>query len=166
MIDKKKAMEALGGLIKQGRAEPADATKYQKSVDQGLSYADVILLELGEETGSSYLKEEFVQALHFSKRRVEFDKLSVPEILLIENSEFEPWHKAEYSLLSGQKKFEQEAAEPWHPSLRKKFIPDPEVSMWFNRHPRFFEESIKILATVYGKTPPNEEDLTKLSGIR
>lgn len=166
MIDKKKAMEALGTLIKQGRAEPADATKYQKSVDQGLSYADVILLELGDEVGTAYLKEEFVQALHFTKQRVEFDKLSVPEILLIENSKVEPWHDAKYSLLSGQKKFEQEAAEPWHPSLRKKFVPDPSISMWFNKHPRFFEEGVKIVATVYGKQPPSEDDLSKLSGVR
>lgn len=166
MIDKKKAMEALGTLIKQGRAEPSDATKYQKSVDQGLSYADVILLELGEEVGAAYLKEEFVQALHFAKKRVEFDKVSVPEILLIENSDLEPWHDKKYSLLSGQKKFEQEAAEPWHPSLRKKFVPDPTISLWFNRHPRFFEESVKILTTVYGKTPPNEDDLAKMSNVR
>jgi hypothetical protein len=166
MIDKRKAMEALGTLIKQGRAEPADAAKYQKSVDQGLSYADVILLELGEEVGAAYLKEEFVQALHFSKKRIEFDKVSVPEILLIENSDLEPWHDKKYSLLSGQKKFEQEAAEPWHPSLRKKFAPDADVSLWFNRHPRFFEEAVKVLTTVYGRTPPNEDDLAKMSNVR
>lgn len=166
MIDKKKAMEALGTLIKQGRAEPTDATKYQKSVDQGLSYAEVVLLELGGEVGEAYLKEEFVQALHFAKRRVEFDKVSVPEILLIENSDLEPWHDKKYSLLTGQKKFEQEAAEPWHPSLRKKFVPDQAVSLWFNKHPRYFEESVKILATVYGKQPPSEDDLAKISGVR
>ena len=166
MIDKRKAMEALGTLIKQGRAEPADAAKYQKSVDQGLSYADVILLELGEEVGAAYLKEEFVQALHFAKKKIEFDKVSVPEVLLIENSDLEPWHDKKYSLLSGQKKFEQEAAEPWHPSLRKKFVPDPAVSLWFNRHPRFFEEAMKVLTTVYGKTPPNEDDLAKMSNVR
>lgn len=166
MIDRVKALEALGKLIKDGQAEPSDAAKYRKGVDAGMSFADVIVAELGGDMGMRYLQEEFVQALHFLKRRIDFDKVSLPEILLVENSKDEPWHKAQFSLLSFQKKFEQEAAEPWHPSLRKKFVPDPAISMWFNQHPRFIEESVKVLTTVYGKTPPNEDDLAKLSSTR
>jgi hypothetical protein len=166
VIDKKKAMDALGQLMKQGQASPEDVAKYQKSVDAGMSYADVIVAELGAETGMRYLQEEFVQALHFLKRKIEFDKVSLPEILLVENSSDEPWHKAKYSLLPGHKKFQEEAAEPWHPSLRGTFAPDPAVSMWFNQHPRFFQDSVKILKTVYQNQPPNEDDLARLTSNR
>lgn len=166
MIDKKKALEALGELLRNGKAEPEHVEKYKKSVEAGMSYADVIVTELGAETGMRYLQEEFVQALHFTKKRVEFDKLSVPEVLLIENSKVEPWHNGEYSLLSGPKKFQQEAAEPWHPSLRHMFAPDPNVSFWFNNHPKFFEDAVKILATVNGNKPMNEGDIEKLANNR
>lgn len=166
MIDKKAGYEALGKLVSAGAASASDTDKYRRSVDSGLSYADVIVMELGAEVGMRYLKEEFVQALHFTGQKLPFDKLSVPEVLLVENSDKEPWHKGKYSTLSGPKKFQQEAAEPWHPSLRGIFAPDAEVSLWFNKHPKFFEEAIKILATVDGKKPPREEDLDKLAGGR
>lgn len=163
MIDKEKAYAALGQLVASGAVTQADTDKYRRTVDNGMSYASVIVTELGGEVGMRYLQEEFVQALHFTKKRVEFDKLSVPEVLLIENSNVEPWHKGRYSALSGVKKFQEEAAEPWHASLRGTFAPDPEVSLWFNKHPKFFEDAIKIQATVTGKRGPNEGDIDKLA---
>lgn len=163
MIDKKKAIDALGMLVREKKATVGDIEKYKKSVEAGLSYAELIVMELGPDIGFRYLQEEFVQALHFTGKRVEFDKLSLPEVLQIENSSVEPWHKGEYSLLSGPKKFQQEAAEPWHPSLRGMFAPDADVSAYFNRHPKFFDEAVKILTTVNGNRPPNEEDLKKLT---
>lgn len=161
MIDKAKAVAAIAKMVQEGRASQEDAQKYQKTVDLGLSYADLILSELGKEMGTRYLQEEFVQGLELEKKRLPFDTLSVPEVLLLENKE--PWHRASYSALPGAKKFSQEAAEPWHPSLRSRFSPDPEVSAWFNSHPQYFEMGVRILATVYRDTAPSEEDLAKLA---
>lgn len=166
MIDKEKGFAALGKLVAAGAASASDTDKYRRTVDSGLSYADVIVMELGAEMGMRYLKEEFIQHFHFTKEKLYFDKLSVPEVLLAENSngpEREPWHKGLYSALSGPKKFQQESAEPWHPSLRNTFAPDPDVAFWFNKHPKFFEEAIKILSTVDGKKSPREEDIDKLA---
>jgi len=163
MIDKEKGFQALGKLVAAGVASPADAEKYKKGLDAGMSFADLIVSELGGDVGLRYLQEEFVQAIHFLKRRIEFDKVSLPEVLLVENSKDELWHKGKFSTLSFPKKFQEEAAEPWHPSLRKHFAPDPEVALWFNNHPKFFDDAIKILATVNGETPPNEEDIAKLN---
>lgn len=166
MIDKDKGYKALGALIAAKAVSPSDVDKYRLGVDRGLSYADVILAELGEEVGLRYLQEEYVQAIHFARLRLPFDTLSVPEVLLIENSDKEPWHKGKYSALSGPQKFQEEAAEPWHASLKSTFTPDPEVSLWFNNHPKFFDDAIRIQATVTGKRPPSEEDIAKLGAGR
>lgn len=163
MIDKQRGYEALGKLVVSGTLKPGDSDKYRRGVDDGLSYADVILMELGAEVGLRYLQEEFVQHFHFHKRKLYFDTLSVPEVLLIEDSQEEPWHKGGYSGQTGPKKFQQEAAEPWHPSLRGLFAPDPDVALWFNNHPKFINEAVKILATVDGKKAPNERDIEKLA---
>jgi hypothetical protein len=166
MIDKEAGFKALGKLIAAGVASQSDVDKYRSTVDRGMSYADVILAELGKDVGLRYLQEEYVQALHFAGLRLPFDKLSVPEVLLIENSEKEPWHKGRYSTLSGPKKFQEEAAEPWHASLRNTFAPDPDVALWFNNHPKFFNDAVRIQATVTGKKPPSEEDISKLGAQR
>jgi hypothetical protein len=165
-IDKKAGYEALGKLVKSGAISGSDVDKYRRTVDNGLSYADVIVMDLGADVGMRYLREEFVQHFHFTGQRLPFDKLSVPEVLLIENSEKEPWHKGAYSTLSWPKRLQQEAAEPWHPSLRKTFAPDADVSLWFNNHPKYINEAVKILATVDGKKPPSEDDIAKLAAGR
>lgn len=162
MIDKEKGYKALGALIAAGAVSQSDVDKYRRSVDAEMSYADVILAELGAEVGLRYLQEEYVQALHFAKLKLPFDTLSVPEVLLIENSDKEPWHKGKYSALSGPKKFQEEAAEPWHASLKSTFTPDPDVALWFNNHPKFFDDAVRIQATVTGKKPPSESDIAKL----
>ena len=166
MIDKDKGYKALGQLIAAGVSSQSDTDKYRSTVDKGMSYADVILAELGGEVGLRYLQEEFVQHFHFTKEKLHFDTLSVPEVLLIENSDKEPWHKGKYSTLSGPKKFQEEAAEPWHASLRNTFAPDPDVALWFNNHPKFFNDAVRIQATVTGKKPPSEEDISKLGAQR
>jgi hypothetical protein len=163
MIDQQKGYAALGKLIAAGVVTASDADKYRRSVDEKFSLAQVIVTDLGADVGMRYLREEFVEHLHFTKQRLMLDKLSVPEFLLIENSEVEPWHKGQFSMLSFPKKFQQEAAEPWHPSLRGTFAPDADVALWFNNHPKYINEAVKILATVDGGKPPREEDIAKLA---
>jgi hypothetical protein len=163
VIDQKKGFEALGMLIKSGVVSASDADKYRRSVDEKFSYAQAVVIELGAEVSMRYLREEFVEHLHFTGKKLPFDTLSVPEVLLIENSEVEPWHKGRFSALSTPKKFQQEAAEPWHASLRSMFTTDPDVALWFNNHPKYINEAVKILATVDGKKPPREEDIAKLA---
>lgn len=141
---------AIATLFKDGKLSTEDATRLSQMTERGVSYADLMIAELGKEIATRYLAEEYVQHIEFTGEGLAFDKLSVPEVLMIENEQEEPWHQGAYSLLPGQKKFEQEAAELWHASLRKKgYKPDLDVTKWFNEHPAYSNIALKILKTVY-----------------
>lgn len=147
-IDKGKAIAALEKLLEKGGISRQQADGYAAMVEAGVSYADFMIKELGEEIGKQYLAEEFMQHLVLHKKTLYFDKLSVPEALLFEGEE--PWHGAEYSSADAATKFSMEAAEGWHSSLRKKFDPHPKVSAYFNDHPNLWIYTARILKAVYG----------------
>lgn len=151
MIDQNKGMDAAAQLVVRGLATEEEAKKYAVMVQQGISYAQLMVTELGKEMGVRFLAEEYVQHRELADQKLPsgFDNLSVPEVLLLEDADEEPWHEKGYTRLPGEAKFRQEAAEPWHPSLRKKYPPDPKVSAWFNEHPEYFNVAMKILGIVY-----------------
>lgn len=150
MISKRRAMASLNALLDQGKITPDQADMYQKMVDDGLTYKQLMLAELGKVTGELYCREEEAQAYVKLGLRIKLDAMSVPEILYVEDdSAAEPWHNERYSEASSKRKFDQEAGEPWHPSLRGRFKPDVSVLKWFASQDHL-ASTRKILKMAYG----------------
>lgn len=144
-IDKEKAGTALEGLAKL--IPGPQVIFYANTVEQDLSYAEFCLQTLGPKVGERYLSEQYVEYLEYMVKAA-FDKVSVPEVVLAELSGKQDWHKAD-NFATVEALFSAEAGEPWHPSLREKYKPTPEVTTWFNDRPFSSKLSIRILTTVY-----------------
>lgn len=142
-IDPVRAREALSRLT---NITPAQRQSYEETIAAGMSYIDLMSQELGADSAEDYVAEEMAQHFILTGRSFDPEETSVPEFLLLEdNTEDEPWHAAGYSAASAREKFSQEAAEPWHESLRKAGIkPDARVAAYFAAHPEWGETTRKI----------------------
>lgn len=150
MISRKRGLASLEALVNDGKLTPDAAIPYRKMVEDGLSYRALMIAELGPVTGDLYCAEEEAQALVKLDLRLDLAKMSVPEILWIEDSaSSEPHHLERYSELTSKRKFEEEAGEPWHKSLLERFKPSPRVVAYFANldHHR---ETKAILRIAYG----------------
>lgn len=151
MISRRRGLASIASLIDAGKLTPDQAGTYEQMVKQGVSYRDLMLSELGKVTGELYLREEEAQALVKLGLTLDLSKMSVPEILWIEDSvTAEPHHLERYSELPTKRKFEEECGEPWHPSLKEMFRPDRRVVLHFKGidHQR---DTARILKLAYGK---------------
>ncbi len=150
MISRKRGLSSLESLIEDGKLTPDAAIPYRKMVEDGLSYKNLMLAELGTVLGELYCMEEEAQALVKLGLKVDLAQMSVPEILWVEDSaSSEPHHLEHYSELTTRKKFEEEAAEPWHKSLLERFRPDKRVLAYF-ANVDHHKETKAILRIAYG----------------
>lgn len=147
MIDKEKAGKVLDELVKVGLISKAAAVAYANTVEMGISFALFSIQTLGPVVGNRYIAEQFVEYLEHDQK-VALDQISVPEMILGECSGKQKWHTKEH-FETIEKFFEAESGEPWHPSLRDKHKPLPDVATWFNDRPYSSKLAIKILTTVY-----------------
>ncbi len=147
-IDKDKCMLAVQGL----RVSDEQKKKYEAMCTAEISYIDLMAEELGHQVAEDYVAEEMVQHWIITGESFDPSALSVPEFLAIEdNATDEPWHKGSYAASTADEKFRQEAAEPWHQSLRKSgVIPDPRILLWFETHPEWKETAGRILDQLDG----------------
>lgn len=145
-IDKEKAGKALEELVKAGLSRE-HVVFYANTVEQDLSYAHFCITAMGSAVGDRYLSEQFVEFLEYGVK-VEFDKISVPEVILAEVTQRQDWHKPAH-FANAEAFFNAESGEPWHPSLRAKYKATPDVAAWFNDRPYSFKLAVKILTTVY-----------------
>lgn len=150
MISRKRALASLSLLVDRGLVTPDQAKGYAEMVRDGTSYRDLMLAELGKVVGELYVREEEAQKWVLHGLRVKLSYLSVPEVLLTEDDpSMEPWHRERYSEAKAKTKFEAEAAEPWHPSLRERFRPEGSVVSWFRKNPGVAGAARRILKTAY-----------------
>ena len=150
MINQPKAKAAIAKLIEGGYITNAQGTSLIPDVDAGKSFADFCIAQLGPELATRYLAEEFMEHLKIHGERIELDKVSVPEHLLTEAKQ--EWHTTARFVMSGNIWAVEEAAEPWHPSLKKDYKPSPEVGMWFNKNPTYIEHGMGVLASMQAPT--------------
>lgn len=151
MISRKLARNALRVLMEKGLITPDQAKVYDGIVEEGISYRAFMMAELGKITGELYVREEEAQHLAVHGIRVPLDKVSVPEMLVLEDDpSAEPWHNERFAEKSSKERFEQEAAEPWHPSLLDRFRPDPGVLAYFKANPEYGKYRSSILKMAYG----------------
>ncbi len=150
MISQKRAYKALELLVEKGLITPAQSKNYEGMIDERVSYRALMLGELGTITGELYTREEEAQHKIIHGLTIALENVSVPEVLVMEDElGMEPWHRERYSEAMTKSKFEQEAGEPWHVSLRDRFRPDPRVIAYFKRHPEFRKYSTAILKSAY-----------------
>ena len=145
-----KTRRALNELFRRGLISSEQVKNYEEMMYQAISYKSLMLAELGKTIGELYIAEE--EAQHWVLHSVKLDAahVSVPEVLLMEDDMgMEPWHGETYAGADGTEKFRQEAAEPWHHSLREKYNPDPTVTRWFMNHPSFAQKTKRILSIAY-----------------
>jgi len=145
-----RATKALNILIRKGLISTDQIPGYRSMVKSGLSYKGLMLAELGKIIGTYYIAEEEAQHDVLHSMKLNLAHMSVPEVLLLEDTfVLEPWHQEAYSIISGTDKFQQEAAEPWHVSLREKYRPDKTVLKWFKTHPEYIPRIPQILKKAY-----------------
>ena len=150
MISQKRAYRALEILVEKGLITPEQSKNYVGMIDERVSYRSLMLGELGTITGELYCREEEAQHKIIHRLHVSLADLSVTEVLVLEDElGVEPWHNERYSEAKAKGKFEQEAGEPWHVSLRDRFRPDPKIVAYFKRHPEFRKFSTAILKSAY-----------------
>lgn len=145
-IDREKAGKALDELVKRGMPRE-EAVSHANGVERDLSFALFCVQTLGPVVGNRYVSEQFVEYLEYGAK-IEFDKVSVPEVLLTELLTRQEWHKPDH-VASMETFFRAEAAEPWHPSLRDKYQPVSDAAAWFNDRPYSFKLAVRILTSVY-----------------
>lgn len=151
MISRKRAHHALSVLVDRGFITPDQAKGYDGLIEEGISYRAFMMAELGKITGELYIREEEAQHLAIHGLRIPLDKVSVPEVLVLADEiSVEPWHNERFSEKPSKERFEQEAAEPWHPSLMARFRPDPGVLAYFKAHPEYAKFRSAILKMAYG----------------
>jgi hypothetical protein len=150
MISRKRAMKALDVLVDKGLLTPQKSKSFVGMIEEGISYKTLMISELGKVMGELYVREEEFQHKILHQLIIPLDKLSVPEVLLLEDQiGVEPWHNERYSEQSTKGKFEQEAGEPWHISLVERFRPDPVVRAYFRDHPEISQFAPSILKSAY-----------------
>lgn len=145
-----RAEKALRTLVRRGLISADQIPNYEGLIKEGVTYKALMVAELGPVIGELYIAEEEAQHWIMDSIRLNSAHISVPEVLLIEdNIIMEPWHEETYSGAPGKEKFEQEAAEPWHVSIREKYRPDPVIRRWFRRHPEYLSHKKRILSIAY-----------------
>lgn len=151
MISKRRAMASLNALVNAGKLTPDQAGAYHVLVEDGITYKQLMLSELGMVTGEMYCREEEAQAYVKLGMHIDLSKMSVPEILYVEDdAASEPWHNERYGELASKRRFECEAAEPWHASLRSRFRPDHWILQYFKQVDHI-QDTRKILKMAYGQ---------------
>ena len=149
MIDKTKARAAVTALLQKGRVTQEGARALSTTVENDATFASIVLKEYGPEVGKRYLAEEFIEHLEYYGGKLPLDIISVPEFMLAKDRVKEPWHGQHPVRFLDPKWWAEEAAEPWHSSLRLKIEPDPDASRWFNLNPKYFDDSVRMLTIVY-----------------
>lgn len=146
MIDVQKGRQALSELVTRKFLNVEQSKSLLPLVEAGKSFADFCIDEFGPQNAGRYLAEEFMEHLTLRKKKLILDKMSLPEYLLEETTQ--DWHTKARFILSGGIWVAEEAAEPWHPSLKRLRTPSVEVATWFNYHPELYERGIGILASM------------------
>lgn len=150
MISRKRAWASLDILVDRGLVTPDQSKSYGDLIRDGTSYKDLMVAELGIVMGHLYIAEEEAQKHILHGLRMNLSFISVPEALLSEEDmNQEPWHLEHYSELRSKERFEAEAGEPWHLSLRERFRPDPKVVLWFHKNKDVASASAKIVEIAY-----------------
>lgn len=151
MISRKRARSSLDALLERGLVTPDQAIGYNDLIEEGVSYKTLMISELGKITGELYVREEEAQHYAIHRIRISLDKLSVPEVMFLEDQTgLEPWHQEHFSEKRTKDRFEQEAAEPWHKSLLEKFRPDPRTQLYIQSNREIVQFTSSILKTAYG----------------
>lgn len=154
MIDKDKATEAVHELENMKAISPEVAMVLKGQVASGESAEETILSRLGIYFGGRFLAEEYVERVETIRSNVKLCDISIAELLIDELRC--RWHEGLHinTMLDW---WCEEAAEPWHPSLRGMFDPSqkptfplsPKVSCWFNMNSEYFQIALRVLGTCY-----------------
>jgi hypothetical protein len=109
-IDRNEAMEALEEL----NVSDADKAKLKELIEANKTFEDFCVETLGQDAADEYLAEEATEHYILNGSPMAYDEITLAEYLAgIEDEE--PWHKGE----SIDRLFQEEAAEPWHDSLKE-----------------------------------------------
>jgi hypothetical protein len=151
VISRKRARVSLQSLLERGLITPDMALEHEGMIEEGVSYRTVMISLLGKITGELYVREEEAQHNVIHKIRISLDKLSVPEVMVLEDQiGLEPWHKERFSEMKTMERFRQEAAEPWHKCLLEKFRPDHKTGILIRSNPEIVALTPSILKMAYG----------------
>lgn len=154
-VSKKRAHAAIDTLLDRGFLVPSQETEYRIYANNRLSYKTFVIRQLGVVFGNLYVREEEAQHRILDSLSHKLVNISVPEALLLEdNLSVEPWHREKFSEKAGYERFEEEAGEPWHISLKGLYTPDKSVLAYFsNRTAEYAALAGKVLTMAYQTVP-------------